>query len=444
MSLIRVCAITTDCYPDDPTVRRTAEAAASADCEYHVICSMRSGQPRYELFKGVHVHRIRITGGKGRPVGRISGLPFGKMLWLWTIFGMRALGKVARLHPKLKFDVIHVHNLPDFLVFAALVPKCLGARVILHVQDVTPELMSVKATGAFRRITVLLAKWQERISTAFADHVLTVGWPFEEPLLKRGVPPWKLSSVLNSADPNVFSPEKRTEPFLGEATPERPLVFMYHGTCAKRNGLDVAIRAFAKAHAVGPHMRLHLHGAGEAIPSLQELARTLGVADEVVFTGYSTLEEVADFVVRGDVGVIPYPSDGFMELVLPTKAYEFAWMRRPMIASNTLAIRAMFRPGSIRLCESSSVDSFAEAMIDLYRHPEKRAQLVAGAEQDYLKYRWELMAERYRNLLVSLVRGSRRPNLEDVAGDNDSTHRVLASRPEIKAAPERPGSYGDS
>src|SRR5438270_43469 len=112
MPTLRVCAITCDCYPDDPLVRRTAEAAASIECEYHVICSMRPGQTKYEVFKGVHVHRIHMTGSNGSSLGRISGLPFGKMLWLWTIFAFRAFQEVGRLHLNSKFDVVHVHNLP--------------------------------------------------------------------------------------------------------------------------------------------------------------------------------------------------------------------------------------------------------------------------------------------------------------------------------------------
>lgn len=403
MSLIRVCAITCDCYPDDPLVRRTAEAAASAGYEYHVICSMGDGQTKYEVFNEVHIHRIRISGSNGEPLGRISARPLPAMLMLWTLFAFLALTKVTRLHFQFRFDVVHVHNLPDFLAFAALIPKCFGARVILHVQDVAPELMAVKAKGIFRRITVPLAKWQERVSTGLADHVLTVGWPFEQLLLKRGVRREKLSSVLNSADPNIFPEAKRTDPFLGEATAERPIILMYHGTCSERNGLDIAIRAFAKARAAAPHLHLHLRGGGDRLLYLKQLAQTLHVTDHIVFSPVGPLEEVVDFVAQGDIGIIPYPSDGFMDLILPTKAYEFAWMRRPIIASDTAAIRSMFRPDSIRLCQPSNINSFAEAIIDLYQHPQKRARLVAGAEQDYANYRWELMAERYQQLIASLA-----------------------------------------
>jgi glycosyltransferase involved in cell wall biosynthesis len=118
-----------------------------------------------------------------------------------------------------------------------------------------------------------------------------------------------------------------------------------------------------------------------------------------------------------------------MDLVLPTKAYEFALMRRPMIASDTPAIRSMFRPESIVLCNPASPESFAEAIIDLYQHPEKRTRLVANAARDYTPYRWEIMAKRYQQLLLSLSQGQiESTGLEDLAVSNDT------SQPEI---PER-------
>jgi glycosyltransferase involved in cell wall biosynthesis len=77
-------------------------------------------------------------------------------------------------------------------------------------------------------------------------------------------------------------------------------------------------------------------------------------------------------------------------------------MHRPIIASDTIAMRSMFRSESVAFCDSSSPESFAEAIIDLYQHPEKRTRMIANAAADYEPYRWELMAERYQQLLVSL------------------------------------------
>jgi glycosyltransferase involved in cell wall biosynthesis len=302
-------------------------------------------------------------------------------------------------HP---YDVIHVHNMPDFLVFSALFPKLLGAKIILDVQDVSPELMGVKAKGYLRGLVKQLAIWQERISATFAHHVVTVGWPFEELLLQRGVPREKLTVILNSADPKLFPPSRRH--LLPESSGIRPFILMYHGTLAERNGLDIGIHALALAHRVVPQLRLDIKGRGEQLPLLKQLAAELGVSDHVVFSDPCPSQELVDVVTHGDVGIIPYRRDGFMELVLPTKAYEFAWMHRPMIVSDTRAIRSMFRPESVILCDPTSPESFAEAFIDLYQHPEKRTSMIRNAAQDYEPYRWEMMAARYQQLLASLSR----------------------------------------
>ncbi len=396
MSSIHVGTITFDWYPFDPTVRRLAETAVEAGHTVDVICLRQPHEKGYEVCSGVHTYRIPVK----RDFTRSHSLLITILSWCW--FLLLAGATVTWLHLKHAYDVIHVHNMPDFLVFSALLPRLLGAKVILEVQDVSPELMGAKAKGRVRGIVTRLATWQERISTAFADHVITVGWPFEQLLLRRGVPPEKLTIILNSADPKFF-PRSREHLSPPEHSNEmRPFIMMYHGTVAERNGLDTAIRALALARRVVPQLRLDVQGRGEYLLVLKRLITELGLSDNVVFTDPSPFEKIVDFIVHGDVGIIPYRCDGFTELVLPTKAYEYAWMHRPMIASDTCAIRSMFRPESIILCDPTKPEDFAEAIIDLYQHPEKRLNMVANAYEDYKPYRWEVMAKRYLQLLVAL------------------------------------------
>ena len=346
MSTKRVAAVTFDWYPFDPLVRRTAGAAIDGGYSVDVVCLRQPGEPHYEISEGVRIHRLPINRGFGR------SLPLTIMSWCWFLVLSSIV--LARLHFQKRFDVVHVHNMPDFLVFSAIIPKILGAKVILEVQDVSPELMGAKAKGKTRNVVIPLARWQERISTAYADHVITVGWPFKQLLLKRGVPDEKITIILNSADPKLFPASRGNTREKQVFDASRPLILMYHGTVASRNGLDIAVRALALARKVVPHIRLDIKGRGEFIPTLKQLAQELGVSEYLVFSEPCQPEELVDFVTHGDVGIIPYRNDGFMELVLPTKAYEFAWMCRPIIASNTRAIRSMFRPESIALCEDSS------------------------------------------------------------------------------------------
>ena len=42
---------------------------------------------------------------------------------------------------KRRYDLVHVHNMPDALVFSAMIPKLLGAKLILDLHDPMPQLM---------------------------------------------------------------------------------------------------------------------------------------------------------------------------------------------------------------------------------------------------------------------------------------------------------------
>lgn len=394
MSSLHIGLIAFDWYPAHPRVHGLAEAAADAGYIVDVICLRQPNERSYEIYNGVHIYRMPQN-------RRFDGwLPTTILSWCW--FLLLAGATVTWLHLKRPYDVIHVHNLPDFLVFSALFPKLLKAKLILDAQDVSPELMAVKTKGRLRGIATLLASWQEHISTAFVDHVVTVGWPFKELLLKRGVPQEKISIILNSADPKLFPPSRRFLPPVASAQEAQPFILMYHGTVTERQGLDIALRALALVRDTVPQVQLHIKGLGSQLHTLKELARELGISDKVVFSDWCDIEKVVDFVVQGDVGIIPYRCDGFMDLLLPTKAYEFAWMHRPMIVSDTRGMRSMFRPESVIFCDAMRPESFAEAIIDLYQHPEKRASMVANAAEDYMPYQWEMQAKRYQQLLSSL------------------------------------------
>lgn len=395
-SPLRVAAITYDYYPFDIRVRRMAEAAADAGYEMRVICLRDTGEAPHEVCNGVITDRLPFSRGFGR------ALPLTILSWLW--FTLLAGVVVTWQYLRRPYDIIIAHNMPDFLVFAALIPRMLGAKVILDVQDVSPELMSAKSSGKVRRILFRLAAIQERVSTAFASHVITVGWPFEQRLKARGVPARKLFLVLNSADPRLFPAERRCPPPSWAPGYDGPFIVMYYGTIAERNGLDTAVRALALALPRAPRLRLDIMGRGEYLVEVKRLAEELGVSDHMQFSEPCPSENIVDFVLHGDVGIIPYRLDGFAELVLPTKAYEQAWMQRPIVASDTVAIRSMFRPGSTLLCDPESPASFADALVNLYKDPELRQTLAERAFEDYAPYRWEQVSAEYQAYLASLTR----------------------------------------
>ena len=51
---------------------------------------------------------------------------------------------ITKKHFNDPYDLIHVHSVPDFEVFAVLIPKLLGAKIILDIHDIVPEFYASK------------------------------------------------------------------------------------------------------------------------------------------------------------------------------------------------------------------------------------------------------------------------------------------------------------
>src|SRR5262249_59496544 len=156
--------------------------------------------------------------------------------------------RLTKLHRRRRYRVIHVHNLPDFLVFAAAIPKLRGVPVILDLHDLMPEFYRGRFEGNGSGLGWAI-RLQERLSRRFADHVITVSEQWRTALVGRGVPEGKCSVVMNVADERVFAPRP-------SAASSSEFRLLYHGTVAYRYGLDLALEAVAKVRAEIPEIRL--------------------------------------------------------------------------------------------------------------------------------------------------------------------------------------------
>src|SRR5207248_2964726 len=183
-------------YPADPRPRRAAEALVMEGVTVDLVClQSNQDEPRREIVNGVNVFRIpmkRHRGGKTRYIGQYSS------------FILRSFFHLAFRSAIRKYQFVHVHNMPDVLVFSALVPKAFGAKVILDLHDPMPELMQTIFELPAKSFSVRLLKWLEKWSIAFADLVLTVNLACKRIYTSRSCPPQKINVVLNSPEDDIF------------------------------------------------------------------------------------------------------------------------------------------------------------------------------------------------------------------------------------------------
>ncbi|HEV2437686.1 MAG TPA: glycosyltransferase family 4 protein [Verrucomicrobiae bacterium] len=384
----KICMLVYSFYESDNRVMRYARALVERGDQVDVIALGDGEQrPLFETIEGVNVHRIqRRLRNEG-----------SKYAYLYRLlkFCAKSSFVLSRLHLKRRYDLIHVHNVPDFLVFSAWLPRLTGAKVILDIHDILPEFFANKFRKPEGSLYVRLLKIVEKLSARFANHVIISNHLWSEKATARSVPREKCSVFINYVDLNLFR-SRRTRN-------DGRFIILYHGGLQRHQGLDLAICAFDKACRQKPETEFHIYGGGSMKPELEALVQELGLRDRVFLRESVPVREVAEIVANADLGVVPKRADSFGNEAYSTKIMEFMAGRVPVIVSRTKVDTFYFNHSVVRFFESGDENDLARAMVDLMNNRELRESLVRNASAYVLQNNWDTRKQKYLNLVDSLI-----------------------------------------
>jgi glycosyltransferase involved in cell wall biosynthesis len=309
-------------------------------------------------------------------------------------FTALATFQVARLSAGRRYAVVQVHNPPDFLIAAAIIPKLQGARILFDVHDLAPDLFASRFDGRRGGALVDAALClTERLTASLADAVITVHEPYRQVLSARSVPASKVTVVMNSLDESLLP----QAPAPREGSDFR--VF-YHGTVTAWYGLELLVDAFVSILPALPHARLEIQGEGDAIVAVRERAQALSISSLVSAPGsYLPQADVLALAQGANVGVIPNLPTRLNQFALSSKLFEYVALGIPVISADLPTIRAHFDDSEIRYFRAGEAESLAEAILDVAHNPDDAAARVAAARARYQEYRWPGNAARYLDLL---------------------------------------------
>ncbi len=296
------------------------------------------------------------------------------------------------------YGLIHVHNMPDFLVFSAIAPKLLGVPVILDVHDTTPEVYATKFDVALEHPLIALLRWQERLSAAFADQVITSNALQKRVLCSHGLPADKIEVILNVGNEAFFKPAP-------PRPPSTELRLVYHGTIAERLGLDVILQAIHLASQDCPALSFLLIGDGDYLPTVKRLIPAWGLSDRVQLLGFIPVEKLAAYLSQADVGIVGTKSanEAKHNYCLPVKMLEYAAMEMPTIAPNLDVIRYYFDDDSAFFYAADDPVALADRIRDVYHHRE----LLPGVRQHLRSFNqshnWAAMEDLYLAIIARLT-----------------------------------------
>ena len=386
---LRVCMVAYTFYDADNRVMRYAETLAQEGHDVEVFALRKPSDRSEERVCGVKVHRLQR-----RQINEKGPISYA---WRIGAFLLRAFFRVSVNDLKKRYDFIHVHSVPDFLVFTALLPRLRGTPVVLDIHDILPEFYLGKFGGRSASWKFRLLTWMEKISANFASHVIIANDLWRERLISRSIEPSRCTAVLNFPDPSIFH---RSYP--APAKNERFLL-LYPGTLNWHQGLDIAIRAFASISDAVPYADFHIYGDGPSKPLLADLIRSLHLEDRVALHAPRRLREIALIMAKADLGIVPKRKDNFGNEAFSTKIFEFMAVRVPVIVSDTKIDRYYFNDSLVRFFKGGDEDDLAQCMLDLIRHPEKRRTLVENAATFIQQNDWTTKRVEYIDLVARLT-----------------------------------------
>ena len=301
-------------------------------------------------------------------------------------------GVRRRLHEVLRSER------PDIVLFGALWPlghmgPAVSRKLAIPYGGFSHglELTGALAPGVLRHIgsraTLLTAvsDWARRkLEPAF-------GWSGRMELLPSGI-----DTV--AFHPAVTDVAVRERYALGDA----PVVCCVSRLVA-RKGQDMLIRALPRLSAAVPGVRLLIVGSGPYDATLRALARSVGVASRVTFTGAVSYAELPAHFRAGTVFAMPCRARlaGLDIEALGAVFLQGAAVARPVVAGRSGGAPEAVRDGETGLVvDPESPAAIADALAQLLTDPARAARMGrAGADWVHREWSWDAMSQRLQAML---------------------------------------------
>ena len=382
----RVCMIAYTTYPFDGRVRLEAESLVNWGHDVVFLVPKQESAPRTYTLKGVTVRELNVR--------KIRDHNKFRYVLSYIVFLLLAFAACTRLFLRSRIRVIHVHNMPNLLVFAAAIPHLFGCKLVLDLHDTVPETYEAKF-GKVSRVLLWCLRLEERVCCSMADRVICVNEVQRQAVIARGVAAGKIATVVTMPR-SVFPSQVRTF--------DRGPVFrmVNHGTMSKRLGNDLILEAAAKLVHVIPGFELHIIGGGDNLDQMKSLARSLGLENTVHFHAGVPWDQLAEKLKSMDVGIVANRVNVATQLMLPSKLIDYTVLGIPAIVPRLKAIQYYFSDDMVSYFEPENVDSMVSAVVNLYHDTERRERQAKNARKFLDENRWDSHRNGLRGLYDSL------------------------------------------
>ncbi len=378
-------------YPRDGRVRREATTLVRAGYHVTIIAPALPAQPHREVIDGVHLYRYP-------PPPAAKGMASYLVEYGYAMAATALLSVLVLWHEG--FDAIHAHSPPDTFVFIAALYKLFGKRFVYDHHDLSPEMYEAVFDGRAHRVVRRLLLAFEKLSCRLADHVIATNESYRAVEMERDHVPAEHITVVRNGPELEELPDVQPAPAV---QPNGKIIIGYIGVIGFQDGVDHLLRAFRHLRDQRDDFVGVIVGDGEAVPSLQALAKDLRLDGSVRFAGWQEHADLARYMAAMEICAAPEPSNDYTNRSTMLKIMDYMAWGKPIVAFDLPEHRCSAGEAAV-YAPPNDDRAFARALAQLMDDPDRRAVVghlgrVRVREQLAWQYQAPRLLEVYEKLL---------------------------------------------
>lgn len=321
---------------------------------------------------------------------------------------LRAFVAVLRLIFRERPDVVHTHTAKagTLVRLAALIYNATrrrhGLALVVH------TFHGHVFEGYFSPLANRLVRLIERTLARLTDVIITISPRQQHDIVTRfAVAPAAKTVVVPlglDLDQLLEMPDGAADLRATIGGSPTDVIVGYAGRMVPVKDLPTLIRAFARAQADVPALRLVLAGDGPERPHAEALAREHGIAERVHFMGW--VDDLPRFYATLDIFALSSLNEG-----TPVAAIEAMAAARPVVSTDVGGVPDVVEHDTTGLLVlSRDVAAFSAALVALARDRSRRVSMgLVGRERARTRYSHRRLVDEIEALYEQGLRALRKP-----------------------------------
>ncbi len=321
----------------------------------------------------------------------------------WSIYTLFTMMHLFRVHKK---DVLFLRLPPLQLgVTGILARKWKGAKILLNVQDIHPDL-SIESGLLRNPRAVRWAQAFEKWIYRHSDNILVISEGFKRNLLEKGVDPLKIKIIPNWVDTDLIRPLSKNNAFAAKHGLDEKFVIMYSGTISISSIKTLEhILAAAKQLQAETDILFVIVGEGLKKAELKEKAQSMKL-DNVLFLPFQPYCDLPFLLASSDLLLVPLDKEKSL-LSVPSKLYNFMAAGRPIfgLAHKDSEVKNLISKTGCGICVPPDDVERIVSSIQGIKDDEKNLSNMASSARKYAveHYSKTRVLEKLEKLIASLV-----------------------------------------